>query len=55
MSPVWQTLGGLKIEVTARLNGYHSLPRNLTRGKDSFMFFVWNHELIAAYNTTKPT
>ena len=55
VSSPWQTLSGIKVEITARLNGYHSLPRNLIRGLGSFMFFVWNRELIAAYNTTKPT
>ncbi|HEX6708739.1 MAG TPA: hypothetical protein VF068_00280 [Rubrobacter sp.] len=54
-SSPWQTLGGIKVEITARLNGYRSLPRNLIRGPGSFMFFVWNRELIAAYETTKST
>ena len=56
VGPVWQTLGGLKIEVTARLNGYRSLPRVLIRGGfNSFILCVWNRELIASYQTTKPT
>ena len=54
-SVVWQTLTGLKIEVTARINGYRALPRVMIRGADSFLFCVWNRELIASYHTTKPT
>lgn len=60
VSPAWQTLQGLRIEVTARLNGQRSLPRTLIRGSGtsggiSFLFCVWNRELIASYATAKPT
>jgi len=54
IQPVWKTLGGLKLEITARLKGYRPLPRFLMRGFDSFVFCVWNAELIASYETTQP-
>ena len=55
IQPVWKTLGGIKVEITARLNGYRPLPRLLVRGFESFLFCVWNMELIGSYHTTKST
>src|SRR5262245_41870995 len=61
VSPVWQRLGGIRVEVTARLTGPRSLPRTFIRGAaqpggaPSFIFCVWNRELIASYATTQST
>jgi concanavalin A-like lectin/glucanase superfamily protein len=51
----WNPLGGIIIEVTARIDGPRGLPRILIRGDESFLFLVWARELVGSYYTNNPT